>query len=76
MPPELGYQSRPSYSYSIAGGMNGGLDTDNLRGMRIYQPYTMYTQIKAPAGKLVFVEDCDTRTTNIGCWEIDLTGPN
>jgi prepilin-type N-terminal cleavage/methylation domain-containing protein len=60
-------------SYSIAGGMNGTLWMSQMK--EIYHPCTIYTQIKTPAEKYVFVEDADPRGWNIWCWTIDITSP-
>jgi len=59
------------HSYSIAACMNGTLWIDDM--IRQYHSCTIYTQIKAPAGKYVFVEDNDPRGFNVNAWEIDLT---
>jgi len=53
-------------TYSIAGGMNGVLDTD----MWEIKACRKYTDIKQPATKLVFVAECDPRGYNMGSWVI------
>ena len=51
--------------------MNGTLWIDAMT--KLYHSCTVYTQIKAPAEKYVFVEDNDPRGFNVNAWEIDLT---
>lgn len=72
-PAALGYSGTCGgyRSYSIAGCMNGTLMFDNMKDK--YHPCTIYTQIKAPAEKYVFVEAADPRGWNIWCWVIDIT---
>ena len=56
---------RDSYrTYSIAGGMNGVAKTG---GWEIL-PCILYSDIKNPATKLVFIAECDPRGTNLNSW--------
>ena len=51
-------------TFSIAGGANGELWSS-------YHRVTLYTQIKRPAEKYVFVEEMDIRGCNIGSWQMN-----
>lgn len=51
-------------TFSIAGGANG-------ESWASYYRATLYTQIKQPATKYVFVEEMDTRGCNIGSWQMN-----
>jgi prepilin-type N-terminal cleavage/methylation domain-containing protein/prepilin-type processing-associated H-X9-DG protein len=51
-------------TFSIAGGANGETWSD-------YTKVTLYTEIKNPAMKYVFVEEADTRGGNIGSWQFN-----
>lgn len=55
-------------SYSIAGGMNGKHEYGIGRSVE------MYTDIKVPAGKYVFVEENDPRGFNERAWHLYPTG--
>jgi prepilin-type N-terminal cleavage/methylation domain-containing protein/prepilin-type processing-associated H-X9-DG protein len=51
-------------TFSIAGGANG-------ERWDSYYRVTLYTQIKQPATKYIFVEEMDTRGCNIGSWQMN-----
>ena len=53
-------------TFSIAGGANG----ETWAG---YTKVTKYGQFKHPAGTYIFVEEADTRGTNVGSWQMDPT---
>ncbi len=55
-------------TYSIAGGMNGTEDPDTTWQIR---PCKKYTDIRQPAGKIVFIAECDPRGYNEGSWVIE-----
>lgn len=55
-------------SYSIAGGMNGKHEYGIGRSVE------MYSDIKAPVSKYVFVEENDPRGFNERAWHLDPTG--
>ncbi|UCD50834.1 MAG: type II secretion system protein [Phycisphaerales bacterium] len=50
-------------TFSIPGGANGELWDE-------YNPAKIYGDIKQPATKYVFVEEADSRGTNIGSWQM------
>jgi len=52
-------------SYSIAGGMNGEAEIFGA------EPLELYTEIKNPATKYVFVEETDPRGWNRGSWVLN-----
>jgi len=54
-------------SYSIAGGMNGEAEIFGA------VPLKLYTEIKNPANKYVFVEEIDPRGWNQGSWVLNPT---
>jgi prepilin-type N-terminal cleavage/methylation domain-containing protein len=54
-------------TYSIAGGLNGGVSGDPLWEIKTCMKYT---DIKQPATKLVFIAECDPRGYNTGAWVI------
>jgi len=67
-PPEKGSGTCGGYrSYSIVGGMNGELFFSTS-----LKPIKVYPDIKAPAEKIVFVEDNDPRGWNCGSWVLAL----
>jgi hypothetical protein len=49
-------------TFSIAGGANG----ENREG---YNKARRYSDLKNPAEKYVFVEEADSRSTNVGSWQ-------
>jgi prepilin-type N-terminal cleavage/methylation domain-containing protein/prepilin-type processing-associated H-X9-DG protein len=51
-------------TFSIVGGANG-------ETWGSYEKATIYSEIKKPAQKYVFVEEMDTRGANIGSWQMD-----
>ncbi len=51
-------------TFSVAGGANG----ETWSG---YTKVTKYNQIKHPTEKYIFVEEADTRGTNVGSWQMD-----
>jgi prepilin-type N-terminal cleavage/methylation domain-containing protein/prepilin-type processing-associated H-X9-DG protein len=51
-------------TFSIAGGANGETWPD-------YTKATLYTEIKNPSMKYVFVEEADTRGGNVGSWQFN-----
>ena len=51
-------------TFSIVGGANGETWSD-------YTKITLYTEIKNPSMKYVFVEEADTRGGNIGSWQFN-----
>ena len=53
-------------TYSIAGGMNAVDD-----GTWEINPCRIYTNIKQPATKYVFLAECDTRGYNMGSWVLN-----
>ena len=55
-------------SFSIAGGMNGE------EKKRSNKHLIKYTEIKNPATKFVFVEECDPRGYNVGSWLVSHPG--
>jgi prepilin-type processing-associated H-X9-DG protein len=57
-------------SYSIAGGMNGEENSDGYQAVSV----KLYTEIKHPATKYVFVEEADPRKWNMGSWIVFPTG--
>ncbi len=60
------YHENAYRSYSIAGGMNGV----DPQGEWEITPCTRYADIGQPAGKLVFLAECDPRGDNTGPWII------
>lgn len=52
-------------TFSIAGGANGELWTSQ------YTRVTLYTEIRNPSLKYVFVEEADTRGGNVGSWQFN-----
>lgn len=57
-------------TFSVAGGANG-------ETWGSYEKCKLYSDIKRPATKYVFVEEADSRGTNIGSWQMNprLTNP-
>jgi len=53
-------------TYSIGGGMNGEECTGT-------EPVSKYIEIRSPATKYVFVEECDPRKLNLGSWLLNPT---
>lgn len=72
-PPPPTAKSPAWRSYSIAGCMNGTLFFSQT--MEKYHPCKIYSEIKSPADKYVFVEDADPGGWNNGSWVLDLTRP-
>jgi prepilin-type N-terminal cleavage/methylation domain-containing protein len=56
-------------SFSIANGANG----ENWPGTHI--PARIYSEIKNPATKYLFLEDFDPRGSNVGSWQMDFGPP-
>jgi prepilin-type N-terminal cleavage/methylation domain-containing protein/prepilin-type processing-associated H-X9-DG protein len=54
-------------TFSIAGGANGG----DLKGEHVM--VKKYGELKNPAKKYIFIEEADTRGTNVGAWEMYVT---
>jgi prepilin-type N-terminal cleavage/methylation domain-containing protein/prepilin-type processing-associated H-X9-DG protein len=52
-------------TFSVAGGANG---EDWLTQ---YTKCTLYTEIKFPSERYIFVEECDTRGGNLGSWQMN-----
>jgi prepilin-type N-terminal cleavage/methylation domain-containing protein len=61
-------------SYSIAGGMNGEDAYGNNRKQYPDRVAEVYEEIRNPAGKLVFIEETDSRGWNMGSWIMNTTG--
>jgi len=57
-------------SYSIAGGMNGEEDSGSYH----VESVKLYTEIKHPSAKYVFVEEADPREWSMGSWLVLPTG--
>ena len=57
-------------SFSIANGANG----ENWPGTHV--PARIYSEIKSPATKYVFLEDFDPRGDNVGSWQMDFGPPS
>lgn len=53
-------------TFSVAGGANG----ETWSG---YTKVTKYSELKHPAETYIFVEEADTRGTNVGSWQMDPT---
>jgi prepilin-type processing-associated H-X9-DG protein len=51
-------------TFSVAGGANG-------ENWPSYNKCKIYSDIKRPATKYVFVEEADTRGTNVGSWQMN-----
>jgi prepilin-type N-terminal cleavage/methylation domain-containing protein/prepilin-type processing-associated H-X9-DG protein len=63
--------NRPNFrSYSIPGGMNGEEESGSYHEPSV----KLYTEIKHPSAKYVFVEEADDRGWNIGSWLVYPTG--
>jgi prepilin-type N-terminal cleavage/methylation domain-containing protein/prepilin-type processing-associated H-X9-DG protein len=58
-------------SFSIANGANGEPDWPGSHVIA-----KIYTEIKKPAYKYIFLEDIDPRGTNVGSWQIDFGPPS
>lgn len=54
-------------SYSLVGGVNGEVWLDYFTQVKLY------SEIKAPATKVIFVEEADPRGWNVGSWMMDTT---
>jgi prepilin-type processing-associated H-X9-DG protein len=54
-------------TYSVAGGANGENWND-------YNKATLYTEIKNPTERYIFVEEADTRGGNLGSWQMQPKG--
>ena len=55
-------------TFSIPGGANG----EEWRSNAQYIPAKKYGDLKNPALRYVFVEEADTRGTNVGSWQLDV----
>ncbi len=61
-------------SYSITGGMNGERAYGNNRKQYPDRVAEVYEEIRSPANKVVFIEESDPRTWNVGSWIMPPTG--
>ncbi len=60
-------------SFSIANGANG--ETGYPEALRNHIPAKIYSEIKNPATKYIFLEDFDPRGTNVGSWQMYFNPP-
>ena len=60
-------------SYSIANGANG--ETTYPPAPRNHIPAKIYSEIKNPVRKYIFLEDIDPRGSNLGSWQMNFNPP-